>query len=96
MLAIKEKINDLKNTKERQDLIDKLNNIENKYNKLINNPNYNKLIKYNTWNNIVYKESKDKTFAVKFNKNINSNDISKNLYLLDVDNNFEKSTLPLI
>ncbi|EDT84097.1 viral A-type inclusion protein [Clostridium botulinum] len=90
MLAIKEKINDLKNTKERQDLIDKLNNIENKYNKLINNPNYNKLIKYNTWNNIVYKESKDKTFAVKFNKNINSNDISKNLYLLDVDNNFEK------
>ncbi|APR02857.1 hypothetical protein CLQ_13358 (plasmid) [Clostridium botulinum Af84] len=89
MLAIKEKINDLKNTKERQDLIDKLNNIENKYNKLINNPNYNKLIKYNTWNNIVYKESKDKTFAVKFNKNINSNDISKNLYLLDVDN-FEK------
>ncbi|MBO0546671.1 viral A-type inclusion protein [Clostridium botulinum] len=89
MLAIKEKINDLKDTKERQDLIDKLNNIENKYNKLINNPNYNKLIKYNTWNNIVYKESKDKTFAVKFNKNINSNDISKNLYLLDVDN-FEK------
>ncbi|NFA60319.1 hypothetical protein EXM42_07900, partial [Clostridium botulinum] len=44
---------------------------------------------YNTWNNIVYKESKDKTFTVKFNKNINSNDISKNLYLLDVDN-FEK------
>ncbi|WP_434284658.1 transglutaminase domain-containing protein [Clostridium botulinum] len=90
MLAIKEKINDLKDTKERQDLIDKLNNIENKYNKLINNPNYNKLIKYNTWNNIVYKESKDKTFAVKFNKNLNSNNISENLYLLDVDNNFEK------
>ncbi|NFP57307.1 viral A-type inclusion protein [Clostridium botulinum] len=90
MLAIKEKINDLKDTKERQDLIVKLNNIENKYNKLINNPNYNKLIKYNTWNNIVYKESKDKTFAVKFNKNLNSNNISENLYLLDVDNNFEK------
>ncbi|NFU91606.1 viral A-type inclusion protein [Clostridium botulinum] len=90
MLAIKEKINDLKDTKERQDLIDKLNNIENRYNKLINNPNYNKLIKYNTWNNIVYKESKDKTFAVKFNKNLNSNNISENLYLLDVDNNFEK------
>ncbi|NFS02985.1 viral A-type inclusion protein [Clostridium botulinum] len=90
MLAIKEKINDLKDTKERTDLIDKLNNIENKYNKLINNPNYNKLIKYNTWNNIVYKESKDKTFAVKFNKNLNSNNISENLYLLDVDNNFEK------
>ncbi|NFA60031.1 viral A-type inclusion protein, partial [Clostridium botulinum] len=39
ILAIKEKINDLKDTKERQDLIDKLNNIEMKYNKLINNPN---------------------------------------------------------
>ncbi|AUM93737.1 transglutaminase domain-containing protein [Clostridium sporogenes] len=89
ILAVKEKINNLKDIKEKQDLIKKLNNIENKYNKLINNPNYNKLIKYNTWNNIVYKKSKDKTFTVKFNKNINSNDISKNLYLLDVDN-FEK------